>query len=561
MNRSIFRNSLSFVALFGATQIPASAQTVVYQAAPPAPASGAPAKDAPPKLIVAISVDQFSADLFAEYRGQFTGGLKRMQDGAVFPSGYQSQAATETCPGHSTLLTGNHPARTGIIANDWIDLSATREDKTIYCAEDETVPGSNSKDYTVSDRHLKVPTLGERMKMADPASRVVSVAGKDRAAVMMGGHKVDELWWWDGKKYASYAGRTEPAAVTKANRIAGQVIGSVESPMAIPDFCQSHSRKIAIGDGKDVGSGRFARGAGDARAWRASPAFDQATLGLSLDLVHDMKLGRGSAVDIITIGASATDYIGHSYGTSGSEMCINLLTLDENLRVFFEGMDREGVDYAVVLTADHGGHDLPERIRENAIPQAARITADASPSAVGGVIAKQLKLKKQPLNSSGIGDIWIDTSLSKKQKAQVLRAAITAYRANPQVAAVFTKAQIAATKIPATPPESWSLIERARASFDPAISGDFYVALNPRVTPIPDPTKGYVATHGSIWDYDRRVPILFWRKNMAHFEQPLSVESVDIAPTLAALIGLPIASGDMDGRCLDLDAGETTTCN
>src|SRR5687768_17044015 len=75
-----------------------------------------------PKLIVAIAVDQFSADLFAEYRAHFTGGLKRLGSGVVFPSGYQSHAATETCPGHATILTGARPARSGVIGNDWYDL-------------------------------------------------------------------------------------------------------------------------------------------------------------------------------------------------------------------------------------------------------------------------------------------------------------------------------------------------------------------------------------------------------------------------------------------------------
>ena len=97
----------------------------------------------PPKLLVVISVDQFSADLFDEYRPQFTGGLARLASGTVFRNGYQSHAATETCPGHSTILTGDHPARTGIIANSWIDQSiAPRATRRVYCAEDETRPGT-----------------------------------------------------------------------------------------------------------------------------------------------------------------------------------------------------------------------------------------------------------------------------------------------------------------------------------------------------------------------------------------------------------------------------------
>ena len=94
----------------------------------------------------------------------------------------------------------------------------------------------------------------------------------------------------------------------------------------------------------------------------------------------------------------------------------------------------------------------------------------------------------------------------------------------------------------------------------PSAAGDFYVVLRPRITPIPTAEPGYVATHGSVWDYDRRVPILFWRRGMTPFEQPLSVETVDIMPTLAGLIGLPLAPGSVDGRCLDLIDGPESSC-
>src|SRR3954465_11170336 len=111
----------------------------------------------PPRLLVVISVDQFSANLFDEYRPQFTAGFARLASGTVFRNGYQSHAATETCPGHSTILTGDHPARTGIIANFWIDQQVARSDTTVYCAEDETSPGTSSTAYKVSPKHLLVP--------------------------------------------------------------------------------------------------------------------------------------------------------------------------------------------------------------------------------------------------------------------------------------------------------------------------------------------------------------------------------------------------------------------
>ncbi|OYY66015.1 alkaline phosphatase family protein [Sphingomonas sp. 28-62-11] len=538
----------------------AAAQDSTAPTSAPTASATLPAPKTPPKLIIAIAVDQFSADLFAEYRSHFAGGFKRLLKGAVFPSGYQSHAATETCPGHATILTGVRAGRAGIIANNWVDLKTGRADKSVYCAEDESVPGSTSAAYTVSDKHLLVPTLGERMKAANPATRVVSVAGKDRAAVMMGGHQVDELWWWDGKKFASYANRPTPAVVQQTNDAINARIAEAQPPLDLSPFCETRNRAVGIGGGKSVGTGRFDRKAGDTRAFRASPESDEALFAMAAGLIRDMKLGGGAATDLIAIGASATDYVGHSYGTEGSEMCLQLTRLDETMGTFFAVLDSMAIDYEVVLTADHGGHDLPERNAENAVPGAARIDPALNPKAIGDAVAAKLKLTGQLLYGDPVGDVWIDPKLPKATFDAVQAEALKLYRAHPQVAAAFSRAEII-TAAPATgPAETWSLVQRAKASFHPARSGDIVVALKPRITPIANPLGGYVATHGSLWDYDRRVPILFWRKGMTSFEQPLAVETVDIAPTLAATIGLKLGTPEVDGRCLDLDAGVGDSC-
>ncbi|CAN5399104.1 alkaline phosphatase PhoY [soil metagenome] len=526
----------------------------------PVGAQAAPPAAAAPKLIVVVSVDQFSADLFAEYRDHATGGFARLLKGAVFPHGYQSHAATETCPGHSTILTGLRPEHTGIIANNWVDQRVTRTDKTVYCAEDETVPGSTSQNYTVSDKHLRVPTLGERMKMANAATRVVSVAGKDRAAVMMGGHKVDELWWWDGKAFVSYAGRVTPPVVTRANAATAALIAQAQPALDTPAWCLSHDKAVALADGKSVGTGHFERTAGDAKAFRASPAFDAAIVALAAGLVQDMKLGQGKTTDIISIGASATDYVGHSYGTEGAEMCIQLSQLDTTLGKFFGVLDRTGVDYEVVLTADHGGNDLPEREVTSGIPEAQRVDLALAPAVMGKAIATKLGIAGATLRGDiPNGDVWLDAALTPAQRTEVLDAAVAAYSAHPQVAAVFTAAQISASAEPNGPPEDWTLLQKARASYDAERSGDLLVFLKPRVTAIPDALHGYVATHGSPWDYDRRVPILFWRKGMAGFEHSGGIQTVDIAPTLAAQIGLALPK--LDGTCRDLGTGQGAPCS
>jgi Type I phosphodiesterase / nucleotide pyrophosphatase len=511
-------------------------------------------KPPPPKLLVVISVDQFSANLFDEYRPQFTDGLARLASGTVFDKAFQSHANTETCPGHSTILTGDHPARTGIIGNTWVDQSIARTDKTVYCAEDPSAPGSSSAHYKVSNRQLLVPTLGGLIKARWPQSRNVAVSGKDRAAVMMSGHHADQRWFWDGKQFTTdLEGVRVPQVVPKVNAAIAAALGQPRPPLQAPPFCQAKARPIAVeGGGKPVGTGQFARAAGDAAALRASPELDGDTLALAAGLVDEMQLGRAASPDVLSVSLSATDYVGHAYGTEGEEMCLQLTELDREIGDFLALLDSRGIDYAVALTADHGGKDIPERERLAGVSDAVRVDPALGSGMMGPKLAAELNIPGKGLvGGSNSGDMYIDHSLSAADQKKLLDAAVAAYRALPQVEAVFTGAEIAATPMPTTPPDQWSLIQRARASYYPGRSGDFYVILKKDVTPIADTSHGFVATHGSPWDYDRRVPILFWRPGFRGATARDPVDTVDIMPTLAALIELPLTAGSVDGHCLE----------
>jgi predicted AlkP superfamily pyrophosphatase or phosphodiesterase len=527
----------------------AVALTSAACAQPAAPAASGPT--GAPKLIVVISVDQFSADLFDEYRPHFTGGLARLANGTAFRNGYQAHAATETCPGHSTILTGSHPTHTRIIANTWVDQSVSRSDKTVYCAEDERVPGSSTTAYTVSSMHMARSTLGDILKQRWPQSMNVAVAGKDRAAVMMGGHNVDQRWYWDGRKFASDVNSLPLATVGRADRAVTATLATAREPLEMPAFCQAKATPFALTPQLSVGPGRFDRAAGDVRAFRASPEYDGAVLALAAGLIQDMKLGTHATPDVISVGLSATDYVGHGLGSGGAEMCLQMLSLDRSLGGFFRVLDAERVDYAVVLTADHGGMDIPERLRAKGVADAQRADPNLASAIVGKAIAARLKLAGPVLLGDLGGDVWLDRSLKPADRTQAEREAIAFYEAQPQVETVFTARQIARIPLSSASPDKWSIGQRIRASFDPKRSGDFYVVLKRNISPVATPAAGYVATHGSVWDYDRRVPILFWRRGMAPSNRQDHISTVDILPTLAAQIGLPIPT-PIDGQCLNI---------
>lgn len=554
------------VALFA---VPAFAQTTAM-----------PAK---PKLIVAISVDQLSADLFAQYRGKVTGGLKRLQSGVVFPSGYQSHAATETCPGHSTILSGVRPATSGIAANDWFGMRGSKFDE-IYCVEDESVAGSSHDNYTVSLTHLlpAFQTLGDRLKaQAGSDTRVFAVSGKDRGATLMAGQSADQTYWydWRARGFTTYVGsnrdgieKTIPALKTVNARIAAWIAKPTAAPplppQCVPQIEPLTMGKLTIGGGPEA-LPRVDKPDNTAKDFRSTRAIDVATLDIAQSMVAANALGQGKGTDVLAISLSGTDYIGHAYGPQGPEMCAQLASIDARLEQMFVLLDKKKVDYAVVLTADHGGFDATDRHKARAYPAATAVTLKTAAPMLSTMLAKQFGWTGTLVENRGIGgDYWLTPAVPADRRAEAatwLKGALLK-SGNDEIETIFTKADMAAVPMPSGNPSLWSIAQRVRASYDGGTtarvgrSGDIYMVMRHGVLGIPAGTRGYVSTHGTAWDYDRRVPILFWWRGVKGFEQPMGVETVDILPTLASLIGLDVPAGSVDGRCLDLDRTAASNC-
>lgn len=517
-----------------------------------------------PKLIVTIVVDQYSADLFTEYRPLYdpkVQGLARLSGGVVFPHGHQGHAATETCPGHSTILTGARPARTGIVANEWQVTTLPRTDGgretfTVYCVEKPGEQGSDARKKVISADSLLVPTLGDRMKARDPSTRVVAVGGKDRAAVLLGGHDADLTLWWTDKGFATYVGKEATIPKEIAERVNAGVRTSYgqRTVPKLPPQCAAMSQAVKVGP---ASVGTLQPTAANSRRWRATPAMDSFTVDAALAAVKALSLGQRDSIDLLAVSFSANDYVGHYFGTGGPETCAIQLALDRSIGRLLAALDQTRVSYMVVLTADHGGHDIPERNGPRALPAAQRISADVLPGNVGAAVAKELDLKGTVLlgGEDFANDVFVSPAVPADQRAAVIEAAVRKYSAHPQVEKVFTRNELIAASPPTTPVDEWTLLDRAKASFNPLRSGDLVVLLKPYITTYMQPRNvdtDYIESHGSAWGYDRRVPILFWWKGIAGFEQPAAVETVDIAPTLAALIGLKVPQSEFDGRVLQI---------
>jgi hypothetical protein len=164
---------------------------------------------------------------------------------------------------------------------------------------------------------------------------------------------------------------------------------------------------------------------------------------------------------------------------------------------------------------------------------------------VNAALKARFGLDADPVVSSGGGFVIVDKdrkSLAEPLRSQVLAAALDLLNAEPQVALAVSRDELLAEPVPNSDnPEDLSVRERLRLSAVGGRSPDILRAWQP----------GPISSHGSPWDYDRRVPIIVWWPGAEGQERFLPMRTIDIAPTLANLIGVT-PDAEIDGRCMDL---------
>jgi hypothetical protein len=142
-----------------------------------------------PRLAVVMVVDGLSPGAIDRVNDLFIGGFRRMgSEGAVLTDCHHDHAVTRTGPGYFVVLSGRHPGPAGIIENKWYDPSSRRQ---VYCVEDRAGTIAGDERPAGSYRNVFASALGDWLKQQRPDAQVVSIAGKDRAAIFMGGRAAD----------------------------------------------------------------------------------------------------------------------------------------------------------------------------------------------------------------------------------------------------------------------------------------------------------------------------------------------------------------------------------
>jgi predicted AlkP superfamily pyrophosphatase or phosphodiesterase len=539
-----------------------SAVLLMFTVSNPALARTEADESAGPRLIVTVVVDQFSANLFNQYRGRYSGGLKRLADeGLVSINGYQTHGLTETCPGHSTVLTGMHPVHTGIPANDWINATTGEEVYCLAAPENTLAHGRNTDNGPVGPKQLEATTLGDWLKAVSPESRVVAVSGKDRGAINLAGHEGEAFWFTDGFGLTTYVepGQTAEARLAPVAAFNGGVNAEMAATSVAWDYRHDDCRALA---GEWTIRGETFRSSlppADLK-FDTSPLLDEQTLKAAEYLLETQELGRRGVVDMLGVSLSATDRIGHMYGTQGPEMCEQQHRLDEALAGFLDRLAQVPGGVLLVLTADHGGSDFVERLAVHGYPHAHRLDG-AAIQTVNDELRGRFGLDADPLQRGGSGLMVADAehrSLPDPLRTQVADAAVELLRTQPDIAFAETRDRLLAEPLPdSRQPEMMTVRERMRLSAVPDRSPDILVAFAQNVT-AGGRVGGTLSGHGTPWEYDRRVPIIFWRPGGAGQERFLPIRTIDIAPTLAHVVG--VAAPQVDGRCIDLEGFAVAAC-
>ena len=479
-------------------------------------------------LVVLVAVDQLRPDYFRRYERQFTGGFRRVIDrAALFDQGRQLHALTETAPGHATMLSGRVPAGTGIVTNAF-----GVEDPDSPFLDNPQVPGASPHRFVGT-------TLYDWMLAADPAARALSVSGKDRGAILpVGRARGDVYWFHDGRFGTSrYYADTLPAWVEafNARRSAERLAGSVWR-LLLPEseYPESDDQDFETGGANPAFPHPLpATAEQTARLFRYYPWMDSLTLEFALEGTARLGLGRRGRPDLLAVALSATDHVGHDYGPESRELHDHLLRLDRWLGRFLDSLavlvpDERTV---VVLTSDHGVQPLPEWSRARGRPAAGRIWLGDLATSAGEALARRYRVDFGLIFGNGI--LVADTLALHARGVRVdsvARSLAAQALARRGVRHVFTPASLRAAPAGDAAATLW------RNNLPPGFGWLIAVSIQPGyVWSGPDDTH---AAHGSTAPLDLLVPIAFLGPGIRAGRITRAVRTVDIAPTLAALLGI-----------------------
>ena len=502
-------------------------------------------KDAP-KLVVGIVIDQMCYDYLYRFYPNFgKGGFKRLMDkGSHFRNVTYNYVPTFTGPGHASIYTGTTPSNHGIIGNDWFHRPYNRG---VNCVDDTSVTamGTQSVDGLCSPHFLRANTITDQLRLTYPSSKVIGVSIKDRGAILPAGHLANGAYWFDyssGKFISSsFYFKSLPTWVTDF---------SAQHPIAsyltkpwnlLKDSACYYYRKmddspyevLIAGKTKPIFPYTLSELPFDQQLtnFTAFPEANTYLTDFAVAAMNAENLGKHATTDFLTISYSTPDIAGHAFGPYSLEMEDMYFRLDNEIARLLTTLDKQvgNGNYVVFLTADHAVVPVPELLVDHQLPGGYLFLAD-----------KEKGLRDLSLQAYQVDVIDRIENANIYLKKEFSNTPLTNNYLNTLKTAIGqwseTKLVLTKDELQQAPVNNWA--EMMQAGYDAERSGDLIFILQPgflpKSTDTPGAHKG--TSHGSAFNYDTHVPVLFYGKDIPQQDVFTPYSITDIAATLVHIL-------------------------
>jgi predicted AlkP superfamily pyrophosphatase or phosphodiesterase len=536
-------------------------------------ATGFAAADKPPRLVLQITVDALRGDLPKRYAHVLgDGGFRYLMDqGIDYTNAHYQHANTETIVGHVSLATGSVPAAHGMVANVWYDREQGR---LTYNIEDPRyhllTAGADVDQQTEIDPTQKAAKVDGRSPDAilsstfsdelavhfDGRSKIFAVSVKDRGAVSLAGRAGKAFWFskpsgefvtstyyyeqypqwvneWNARKPASaYAGKSWALLHPPTKYLFGKA-DDREYETDFPGFGRTFPHPYGAADDKYFNT-----------RLTLSPAGDALTLDFATTLLDREQLGQDEVPDYLAISFSSTDYVGHLFGASSLESEDNLAQLDRTLAELLAYVDKKvGLENTlIVLSADHGQPEVPGHLHELGIDNSRYFDTDALDKAPAiAALKQQFGVGGELIEAFFQPYVYLNRDLIRAKgldQAEVEKAVAAELEKFDGVSTAVSSTALRTAGLPDT-----LLMRSILRNFHQKRSGDIYLVFEPNVFINDFDGLTVASTHGSPWRYDTYVPVMFAGAGLQPRTVTRAVTPYDIAPTLAARLGVKPPSG------------------
>ena len=513
-----------------------------------------------PKLVVAIVIDQMRYDFLENLSHRYSdNGFNRLvNDGFNCKNNFYNYVPTVTGPGHSSISTGSTPKTHGIVGNNWYD----RERKhSIYCTDDSNYNNVGGDDYSgnKSPNNLLVETFADINKMSNNKSKTISIAIKDRGSILMGGKKADAAYWYYGKERAQWITSTFymnqiPDWVKEFNK-EDNLEKYLEDWNTLKDISTYENHEIdnnsfeKLFKGKDNSAFPY-----DIKSLmkhndcfdmiKETPYGNTMTTDFAIKAIVNENLGKRGVTDVITVGYSSTDYIGHSFGVASVETQDTYIRLDLEIQKLLSFLDKQigKNEYTLFLTADHGVLEIPAYLSSTGVNAQAVSENDLTNKVVkklNDVLGIEVKKLIANVDNSQIylnDEVISEMNLNK---SKVVNELVKILESFDFISKAYTADFILGSS---------ELIEYEKLiqnGYHKERSGDIALILKENVIFY----NGKGTTHGSGYNYDTHVPLIFYGYGIKKGETLNHTEIPDIAPTISKLLGLEMKNST--GKVLD----------